>query len=75
MSAADCFWNWARGLAPVEHSGPPRKDILWVVNVVVAVAGCGGSMGMDMAGGMSFGGVVLELLVVAARSVRMRCQM
>jgi hypothetical protein len=28
VSEADCFWNWARGLAPVEHSGPPRKDIV-----------------------------------------------
>jgi hypothetical protein len=37
VSEADCFWNWARGLAPVEHSGPPRKDMLG--GVVVACCG------------------------------------
>ena len=28
VSADVCFWNWASGLAPVEHSGPLRKDML-----------------------------------------------
>ena len=38
LSSWTCLVNWLRGLAPVEHSAPPRKDMLDVdVDVEVKV--------------------------------------
>jgi len=72
VSEADCFWNCARGLAPVEHSGPPRKDMVCVDMTVAVVVGV--SVALDMAGlegcvgWMTFGGVCLG--VAAGRLTR-----